>query len=69
MESTKHCILGTDYCSAFLPYTWMLTNDKISPLRNVSVQVHLGYSRLYIPGRSSTKRGWHYAHDSFSEIV
>ena len=46
----------------------MLTNDKISPLRNVSVQMHLGYSRLYIPGRSSTKRGWHYAHDSFFKL-
>ena len=43
----------------------------ISPLRNVSVQVHLGYSSLYIPGRGSTKRGWHYAHEFFklSEIV
>ena len=46
----------------------MLTNDKISPLRNISVQVHLGYGRLYIPGRSSTKRGWHYAHDSFFKL-
>ena len=43
----------------------MLTNDKISPLRNVSVQVYLGYSRLYIPGKSSAKLGWHYPHDSF----
>ena len=63
VKSTKLSILGTD-CSAFLPNTRMLTNDKISPFRNVSVQVHLGYSRLYIPGRNSTKRGWHCAHDS-----
>ena len=63
VKSTKHCILGTDYCSAFY-LIHVLTNGKISrlALRNVSVQVHLGYSRLYIPGRNSTKRGWHYMH-------